>query len=263
MLSDALSSLCPATNSTTYLLRLQPTITMAAEQQITLTDKLLAVPVGSRLLLASTTRLLSRPFSSGPHANTLFKDVIFAGLRKQLSTITTGTEQFIYGTTEAAYLDFAKKRGFQPDTDVLGENGPRLFWLGSKSAEKVVLYCHGGGYAMAGHAGHFEWLVGLQEHLSKTKSTSAVVIGYTLSPYGKYPTQLRQAAEALQHLLNQQKKPGDVSGLNARTRFETRRLMSRRLDHPRRRFGRRKHDFLAVLAPASPAPGSRAENHPQ
>lgn len=184
---------------------------MAAEQQITVTDKLLAVPVISRVLLASTTRLLTRPFSSGPQANTLLKDVIFAGLRKQLSINYTATEQFMGGTTEAAYLAFAKKRGFQPDTDVLGENGARLHWLGSKSAEKVVLYCHGGGYALAAHAGHFEWLFGLQEHLSKTKRTSAVVIGYTLSPYAKYPTQLRQAAESLQHLLNQQKKPGDVS----------------------------------------------------
>lgn len=184
---------------------------MSAGPQITLGDKLLVVPNLVRSIGSALTRLLAQPLISGPKANTLFKDVFFAFLRTNLSVMNPATEQYLNPSTEANYLDFAKKRGFQPDTDVLS-SGLKIHWLGTKTAEKILLYFHGGGYALSCSPGHFEWLFELQEELAKSHSISVVVVGYTLSPYGPYPTQLKEAAESLQWLLeDQKKKPGDVS----------------------------------------------------
>lgn len=44
--------------------------------------------------------------------------------------------------TETNYLNLARTRGFQPDTLVLSD-GCKAFWMGAKSAEKIVVYFHG------------------------------------------------------------------------------------------------------------------------
>lgn len=184
---------------------------MASTPQITLVDKLMVIPNLSRSMLSAITRLVTRPVSSSPKANTLLKDVLFAGLRTNLSITSPATEQWLNRPTESNYLDFARKQAFQPDTDVLS-NGLKLFWLGTKSAENIILYCHGGGYSLSCSPGHFAWLFDLQNELAKNHSISAVMIGYTLAPHGQYPVQLQQAAESLDFLMQKlEKKPSNVS----------------------------------------------------
>ena len=181
--------------------------------QVTLTDKLMVVPVFVRALGSALARLITRPFVGGAKANTYLKDVVFALLRTNLSVISVGTEQWLNPSTESTYLDFAKKQGFQPDTDVL-ESGLKVHWLGPKNADKIILYFHGGGYVMSCSAGHYAWLFDLQNELSKSQNVSVVVPAYTLAPHGQHPTQLKEAAEALAWLINsQKKKPGNVSRL--------------------------------------------------
>ena len=81
--------------------------------------------------------------ATGGQANGVFKDFVYAAVRTLLTNISAGAEQWINGTTEAEYLALAKKHGFQPDTDVLG-SGMKAHWIGNKTAEKVLLYFHGG-----------------------------------------------------------------------------------------------------------------------
>jgi len=178
------------------------------------------VPVLARVLTAAFFRAITSPLSSGPKANTYFKDVVFAALRANLSAVTVGTEQWINGTTESVYLDFAKKERFQPDSTVL-DSGLKLHWLGTKTAEKILLYFHGGGYVLASSPGHFQWLFDLQNDLAKTTSISVVVVSYTLAPHGQYPEQLKQAAESLSWLVDREGKKasnifigGDSAGGN-------------------------------------------------
>ncbi|KAK5170203.1 uncharacterized protein LTR77_004789 [Saxophila tyrrhenica] len=183
---------------------------MASQYQPTTTDKLLLIPVAAASIGSAILRLLTRSFTGGAKANTAFKDVIFAALRTNLSNISEGAEQWMNSTTEAEYLTLAKKQGFQPDTDVLGSS-LKVHWIGGKAASKVLLYFHGGGYVLAASAGHMQWLYELQQELSKTQEISIVVLSYTLAPHGQYPTQLKEAAESLEWLLETQKKqPGDI-----------------------------------------------------
>ena len=115
---------------------------MASGPQITLVDKLMIVPITARAITAALIRLVTRPFVGGAKANTYFKDVAYAALRQNLSLVSPATEQWMNPSTEANYLEFAKKENFQPDTTVLG-SGLKLHWLGPKSAEKIILYFHG------------------------------------------------------------------------------------------------------------------------
>ena len=115
---------------------------MASVPEITLVDKLMIVPNVARSLTSLLVRLFTRPFSSAK-ANPFLKDLIFAALRTNLSIVTPATEQWLNPSTESVYLEFAKKKDFQPDTAVLG-SGLKCQWLGSKSAEKIILYFHGG-----------------------------------------------------------------------------------------------------------------------
>ena len=60
-------------------------------------------------------------------------------------------------STEATYLELAKKEGFQPDSINL-KDGSKAFWMGPKSAQKILVYFHGGGYVLPCSPGHARWL---------------------------------------------------------------------------------------------------------
>lgn len=178
-------------------------------------EKALVVPLIFRVLLSALYRAATLPFTGTSKANTVFKDIAFAALRTNLANVTVAQEQWMKSaqSTDKTYLEHAKKAKFQPETDVL-ESGLKLHWLGPKSAEKIIIHFHGGGYTLCCSAGHVTWLFELQQELSKkTASVAVILVSYTLAPKGQYPLQLQQAAESLQHLLKKGKKASNVSGL--------------------------------------------------
>lgn len=176
----------------------------------TLTDKLLLIPHVARVIVAVFYRLLAIPFGKSK-PSTLFKDIVFTALRANLANINVAQEQLIIaGTTESAYLDLAGKEKFQPETTVLS-SGLRLHWLGPKTSQKVMVYFHGGGFALPCSIGHVKWLLDLQKELSKKSSVSVILVSYSLTPKSQYPEQLQQAAETLYWLVEKQgKSPGDI-----------------------------------------------------
>ena len=138
----SLSSLFTLHSSTQDPLKRTPP-SMASDPQITLFNKLMIVPVLGRTVTSALLRLVTSPLSSGPKGKTYFKDVVYAALRSMLSNIDVATEQWINAPTESTYLDFTKKAKIEPDIETL-DSGLKLCWLGPKSAQKVLLYMHGG-----------------------------------------------------------------------------------------------------------------------
>ncbi len=219
-------------------------------------DKLSLIPVAASSIASALIRLLTTPFVGGAKANTFFKDVVYAALRTNLSNISPGAEQWMNSTTEAEYLGLAKKQNFQPDTDVLG-SGLKVHWIGKKTARKVLLYFHGGGYVLAASAGHMQWLFELSQELSKTQDLSVVVVSYTLAPHGQYPTQLKQAAESLEWLLEtQQKKPSDVRSSSLLCNWFANFLA----DLHCRRLSRSQHDSDAIVSSLTSPLGCLEQN---
>jgi len=187
---------------------------MANNTPLTLFDKLLVVPLAGRAIATILFRLATAPFHNGAKGNKPFKDALFAGLRFLGDNVTAGQEAWNTenNTTMKGYLDFVKQNKIEPEVTEL-ESGLKLCWIGSKDAQKVLFFLHGGGYVGGASAGHFQWVADIQKAASKDTSFSVVFVAYTLTTAtgGRYPIQLQEAAEALHWLIEKQgKKPGDI-----------------------------------------------------
>ncbi|KAK5044475.1 hypothetical protein LTR84_010756 [Exophiala bonariae] len=87
--------------------------------------------------------------------------------------------------------------------NIPSSDGARLHFIGQISAEKVLLYFHGGGFGLSAFEGHIKFLIQSQEMLAAQASTVLIAfLEYGLTKEKKYPTQLMQATEALRFLLS-------------------------------------------------------------
>jgi acetyl esterase/lipase len=182
-----------------------------ASSSITTVEKLSLLPHVVVGLSVGFLRLATRPFTNDVKPITAYKDFVYAVFRYVLANVTIAQEKWLAPPTETMYLNFAQERKFKPDSTVLS-SGLRIHWIGDKTADKVFLYFHGGGYVNAISAQHLEWLLELQTDLSKKENVAVAVVGYTCAPEGQYPVQLRQGVESLVWLLSVGgKKPENVS----------------------------------------------------
>lgn len=78
--------------------------------------------------------------------------------------------------------------------------GIEAIWVLPKNADvsKVILYTHGGGFAVGSSASHRK-LVG---HLAKHLGITAVVIDYRRTPEHPFPTQIKDASSVYKELLS-------------------------------------------------------------
>jgi acetyl esterase/lipase len=84
-------------------------------------------------------------------------------------------------------------------------------WVGDRErASKFVLFFHGGGYMAPLQAGHLNWCWNAYVDNQEEHEVAVAVLPYDLAPGSKYPTQLRQAAAAMNHLLRTGVEPHDL-----------------------------------------------------
>ncbi|KAJ4290497.1 hypothetical protein N0V90_010714 [Kalmusia sp. IMI 367209] len=184
-------------------------------------DQQQSISFGSRVGIASTTlkamlaasaRLWVSPFKGQNGAHNYFKDVIFTMMRTQLGNLDLAQETYTRVSTTETYLAFCKNNGITPESVTLS-SGTQAHWIGNKDAKRVILWCHGGGYVMAGTPGHFQYLVDMKDTLNAQGSDTAILfLAYGLAPEHRYPTQLTQAVEALRYLVQTTCRiPSDIS----------------------------------------------------
>ncbi|KAJ5361316.1 hypothetical protein N7541_002160 [Penicillium brevicompactum] len=132
-------------------------------------------------------------------------------IRKLVTRTTDRQKQYLNAPTADAYTDAMKKHGLQPETVDLPHDAKGL-WLGNKNAKKVVVYYHGGGFAMPAIPAYFEFWLEMIRALNENGHDVAVFfLRYTLTPHAQYPTQLRQAVEALRYIVNETgRSPADI-----------------------------------------------------
>jgi acetyl esterase/lipase len=142
----------------------------------------------------------------------LFTDVLYAAIRCAFNRITIAHSRYLSPSTTECYLAHCKKANVTPQT--LEVEGVAAHWIGSPDAEKVVLYLHGGGYTQPASPGYFGYTNRLVKDLNgQTGSHSIAVLflAYTLAPEATHPTQLREAATILSHLITKTgRSPSDV-----------------------------------------------------
>jgi acetyl esterase/lipase len=159
--------------------------------------------LGSRLTSAvgsALQRSLISPFKGTNGSNTYYKDIMLAMLRTNLGNLNLDQDRYINGgSSTPIYLKHAKKHNFAPESITL-PSGTQAHWFGHKSAKKVFVFFHGGGYVLPCSPGHMLWLDDFQNALGP--DISALLLAYDLAPEAQYPTQLKQGVELLHHLVH-------------------------------------------------------------
>ncbi|KAJ5985918.1 hypothetical protein N7499_007793 [Penicillium canescens] len=174
--------------------------------------------------------------------------VMAAMIRKLVDRTSDRQKQYLNAPTSDTYTAVMKKRGLQPETVAL-PHGAEGHWLGNKNAKNVIVYYHGGGFAMPAVPAHFEFWLEMLRALNENGHDLAVFfLHYTLTGTGEYPTQLRQAIEALRYILNTtNRSPSNVivGGDSAGGNLATATLLH--LSHP--------HPEIEPLAVSAPLAG--------
>ncbi|KAK0439238.1 Alpha/Beta hydrolase protein [Desarmillaria tabescens] len=99
------------------------------------------------------------------------------------------------------YEAWTTTTGLKPSVEELC-NGAKLLWVGPKRLDKVLFYCHGGGYKLSLGEKQLSWLRYMQLELEKRGVNIGIaIVSYNLLPNAVFPSQLREATDGLQHLI--------------------------------------------------------------
>jgi acetyl esterase/lipase len=138
----------------------------------------------------------------------------------------TAYHRWVASKRKRSRADTLVQSSIQVSSTRLTKSGGVLHWLGASanaldSNSRVLLFFHGGGYAAPISDGHISWCY---RHISSAREAGiklcVAILQYRLIPDHKYPTQLRQAAEGLEHILSLGIEPsriligGDSAGGN-------------------------------------------------
>ncbi|KAH8703697.1 Alpha/Beta hydrolase protein [Talaromyces proteolyticus] len=172
--------------------------------QLSLTEKLKLYTTATRI--ASTiavTHGLGGIFRGASGASSFRVHVAHALIRRLSDTLTDREYQYLLKPTEDAYNDWCKAKRHVVDTVALSRYGAKGLWIGDKSTAKhVMVFYHGGGFALSANEVYFDFCLDLINALKKTGLDLAIFfVAYSLTPHARYPTQLKQCVEALDYIL--------------------------------------------------------------
>lgn len=133
-----------------------------------------------------------------------------AAVRTFLTTFSPREIQNASPDTQTAYIKWILRQNnrLKPCSSPLPDSGGSIHWIGIdpdaiSDDATLLLFFHGGGYAVPLSRGHLDWC---WQHIEIGRKRGlhlgAAVLEYSLCPDASYPTQLQQAAEALKLVLN-------------------------------------------------------------
>ncbi|EXJ92458.1 hypothetical protein A1O3_01009 [Capronia epimyces CBS 606.96] len=94
--------------------------------------------------------------------------------------------------------------------DVPAGRGARIHWLGDRSASKVLLYFHGGGFCFPPLKGHVRFWNESLKALNPKSDFVIAALEYGLTKQIRYPVQIIQGTEALRFILDKGYAPSNV-----------------------------------------------------
>ncbi|KAK0221385.1 Alpha/Beta hydrolase protein [Armillaria fumosa] len=151
------------------------------------------------------------PFSQTLRKKTLKLSISHASTRFVTDSLSVPELQFAAGLPVDIYKRWAKEKKLPVDIEDLPEEGARLLWIGPKRTDKVIFYCHGGGYVLPFWDSFLAFWRHTQLELeSRNIHVGIVLMSYNLVPPGKFPSQLREAKSGLEHLFKSGVKPENI-----------------------------------------------------
>ncbi|ETN37761.1 uncharacterized protein HMPREF1541_07384 [Cyphellophora europaea CBS 101466] len=180
----------------------------------TLLEKLDLAPALMSVFGTGLWQLLSGPFRGDQGSDTYKHHITHAFLRKFTVRLNSRQIHYLAPPLRTLYKQYCAAHASTPNIVTL-KSGIDAFWVGSPDAKQVIIYFHGGGFSLDGGAEHLNyWGQDIGKHLNdKTpNAVSFLFLAYTLVPYATYPTQIREAVEALEYLTgNLKRSPSTIS----------------------------------------------------
>ncbi|KAK2811160.1 hypothetical protein FQN49_008479 [Arthroderma sp. PD_2] len=179
--------------------------------KLTLLETLDFIPAGLGFVATAIAAAITGLARGQDGIKTYRNHIRYAIVRRFLWRMSIRQLHVIYPSTAQNYNRFAKRKGFTPQTVQL-EHGAQGHWIGKKDAKNVLIYYHGGGFALSAYPAYFHLYSDLLDQLNASgKDVSMFFLSYTLTPEGVYPTQLRQAVGALRYIVEETgREPGNV-----------------------------------------------------
>ncbi|KAJ7651424.1 Alpha/Beta hydrolase protein [Roridomyces roridus] len=187
---------------------------MAALESISKLAALLPLPAVVLWKVLTTTHA---PYNKHRGMKRIMGD---AALRYIIRTLSVAQLQAQFGSTLNVYTKWAKQVKMPVVVDELGDDA-RLLWLGPKRLDHVILFDHGGGFALPPpNSGLLFWQHVRLEMEKKGVEPGIVMLNYSLWPSATFPKPLSQLQRAVSFLLDAGVDPthlqlaGDSAGGN-------------------------------------------------
>ncbi|KIK66208.1 hypothetical protein GYMLUDRAFT_38020 [Collybiopsis luxurians FD-317 M1] len=160
-----------------------------------------------------TVKALYSPFAhvSQAYAAKPLKRRIFDSIGQYLfSSLSVPEIQWATGSGVLAYRRWTKQYKLDAVTDKISSSD-HLLWIGPKRTDKVILYFPAGGYHIPVLDNAFKfWRYAQLQWKNQGLEVGVAILPYSVLPESVYPTQLRQATQAFEHLLGMGCDPSNI-----------------------------------------------------
>ncbi|KAK9482652.1 Alpha/Beta hydrolase protein [Lipomyces starkeyi] len=187
-------------------------MSMASASRISFWQKLDFLPAIFQISCETLAAAIWWPLRGEKAPRTFKRHILLTLMRKTFARLSTEQLQFIAGTTESNYIAWTRAQKIPVQSIQISQLNTKAFWIGDDQADNVVLYFHGGGYAMPASEAHFTLLSQLISCAAQSERSLAVlVLQYDLAPAEHYPRQITQCVELLRYAITDLKKsPGQI-----------------------------------------------------
>ncbi|KAL5334960.1 Alpha/Beta hydrolase protein [Aspergillus crustosus] len=188
---------------------------------LTIAEKLDYIPALASVALTFVWALLTVVVRAPQYPTHWLLHIGYAVFRKLTARLSGAQMQYVLPPTNLLYNRYIRSVRQKPLTVNL-DHGAMGHWIGNPDAKNILVWYHGGGFTLPANMGYFKfWAQIIAESERNGQSLAIFALSYTLTPVATYPTQLRQAIEALRYILVEKRHPagnimlgGDSAGGN-------------------------------------------------
>ncbi|KAL4867834.1 hypothetical protein BDV12DRAFT_110957 [Aspergillus spectabilis] len=188
---------------------------------LTIAQKLDYIPALASVALTFVWALVTVVFRAPQYPSHWLLHIGYAVFRKLTARLSAAQMQYVLPASNLVYNRYIRSVRQKPLTVTL-DHGAMGHWIGNPDAKNILVWYHGGGFALPANIGYFKFFANIIAECERNGQSLAVfALTYTLAPVATYPTQLRQAVEALRYILVEKRQPagnvmlgGDSAGGN-------------------------------------------------
>ncbi|KAL2819856.1 Alpha/Beta hydrolase protein [Aspergillus cavernicola] len=174
---------------------------------LTIAQKLDYIPALASVAVTFVWAVLTVAWRAPQYPSHWLLHIGYAVFRKLTARLSVAQMQYVLPASNLVYNRYIRSVRQKPLTVNL-DHGAMGHWIGNPNAKNILVWYHGGGFALPANIGYFKFFANIIAECERNGQSLAVfALTYTLAPVATYPTQLRQAVEALRYILVEKRHP--------------------------------------------------------